>query len=119
LGGIIMSQNINAIKPSPDLENGITSHLIPIQVEKKPEAEQKIEDSSKEAVDRAVQVLEAYIDSNKRSLNISVHEGTGQIIVTVISEEDGKIIREIPSREILDHAAKMEELAGLLFDESI
>jgi flagellar protein FlaG len=114
-----MTQNINAVKPSPGLENGNTSYHIPIKVEKASEAEPKIEDSSKEAVDRAVQALEAYIDSNRRSLNISVHEGTGQIIVTVISEEDGKIIREIPSREILDHAAKMEELAGLLYDKNI
>ena len=83
------------------------------------EPEPQAENSSDDSVDHALQALEAYLGSNKRSLDISVHEATGQIIVTVTSEEDGKIIREIPSREILDHAAKLKELAGLLFDESI
>ncbi len=50
-------------------------------------------------------------------LNFSVHEASGNIMVTVVNEDTGKVIREIPSRELLDLAAKLEEAIGLIFDE--
>ncbi|MBA4323357.1 MAG: hypothetical protein C0408_11125, partial [Odoribacter sp.] len=37
-------------------------------------------------------------------LNFSVHEASGKIMVTVVDENTGKVIREIPSRELLDLA---------------
>ena len=39
-------------------------------------------------------------------------------MVKVISEEDGKVIREIPPKELLDLAAKMEEMTGALLNEN-
>jgi flagellar protein FlaG len=52
-------------------------------------------------------------------LNFSVHEASGKIMVTVVDEDTGKVIREIPSRELLDLAAKLEEAIGLIFDEKV
>ena len=117
-----MGEQINAVKMSTGLENGINNYHImpdiPAEVIKKPEAEQKDEDSPKEFVDRTVQVLEAYIDSHERSLDISVHKATGTIMIKVISEKDGKVIREIPPEELLNCAAKMEQFEGIIFDKN-
>jgi flagellar protein FlaG len=52
-------------------------------------------------------------------LNFSVHEASGTIMVTVVNEDTGKVIREIPSRELLDLAAKLEEAIGLIFDKKV
>ncbi len=52
-------------------------------------------------------------------LNFSVHEASGKILVTVVDEDTGEVIREIPSRELLDLAAKLEEFIGLIFDKKI
>lgn len=52
-------------------------------------------------------------------LNFSVHEASGNIMVTVVNEDTGKVIREIPSRELLDLATKLEEAIGLIFDKKI
>jgi len=52
-------------------------------------------------------------------LNFSVHTASGKIMVTVVNEDTGKVIREIPSRELLDLAAKLEETIGLIFDKKI
>lgn len=83
------------------------------------EPQTKIEGESKEAIEHAVQALEDFIVANERSLNFSVHESTGEIVVKVISKADGKVIREIPSEEMLNHAAVMKKLQGLLFDETV
>jgi flagellar protein FlaG len=50
-------------------------------------------------------------------LRFSVHKPSGRMMVTVIDESTGKVVREIPSSEILELAAKMDEMIGILFDE--
>jgi len=49
-------------------------------------------------------------------LQFSVHESTGQVMVTVRDESTGDVIREIPPREMLNLAAKLESMIGLIFD---
>jgi flagellar protein FlaG len=39
------------------------------------------------------------------------------MMVTVTDESSGKVIREIPSREILELAAKIDEMVGMIFDQ--
>ena len=51
-------------------------------------------------------------------LQFSVHEETGQIMVTVREESTGEVIREIPPSEMLDLAARMDEMVGLLFHQT-
>lgn len=79
----------------------------------------KIERESREKVERIAQVMDDYVKSSQRSLKIQVHSGTGQTIVRVISKEDGRTIREIPPEQVLNLAAKMEEMMGFLFDEKV
>jgi len=50
-------------------------------------------------------------------LQFSVHKSSGQIMVTVTDESSGKVIREIPSREVLELAAKIDEMVGMIFDQ--
>ena len=50
-------------------------------------------------------------------LRFSVHKASGQIMVTVIDETTGEVVREIPSSELLNLAAKLDEMVGILFDQ--
>ena len=50
-------------------------------------------------------------------LQFSVHEASGEIMVTVMEESTGDVIREIPPSEILNLAAKLDEMVGLIFDQ--
>ena len=49
-------------------------------------------------------------------LQFAVHEASGEIMVTVREESTGDVIREIPPSEILDLAARLGEMVGLLFN---
>jgi flagellar protein FlaG len=71
-----------------------------------------------EKIDQIARALLNYVSSMQRDLNIEVHRGTGRIMVQVISKADGKVIREIPSEELLDLAAKMDEVVGVIFDKN-
>ena len=50
-------------------------------------------------------------------LRFSVHEASGQIMVVVMDESSGKVIREIPPKEILNLAARFDEMIGLILDK--
>jgi flagellar protein FlaG len=49
-------------------------------------------------------------------LQFSVHEASGQVMVIVREGSTGKLIREIPPKEVLDLAAKFDEMVGLIMD---
>ena len=50
-------------------------------------------------------------------LNFSIHDETNKIITQAIDTNTGEIIREIPLESRLDALARIQEFAGLLFDE--
>ena len=51
-------------------------------------------------------------------LQFSVHEASGEIMVTVREESSGEVIREIPPSEMLDLAARLGEMVGLFFNQT-
>ena len=79
----------------------------------------RVKEATNEKINRIAEAMDSYVRSVQRDLNIRVHEGTGDIIVRVTSQESGKVIREIPPKELLDLAARMEEMAGTLFDQKV
>ena len=50
-------------------------------------------------------------------LRFSVHEASGRIMVTVIDGSAGEVIREVPPSEILDIAARIDQMIGLMIDQ--
>lgn len=86
-------------------------HGIPPEVQEKP-ALQDIDIAS--LVTDAQMNLDAMHDV---ALNFSIHESSGRTVITVADENTGEIIREIPSTEFLKLAAKLNEMAGVLFDQ--
>ena len=50
-------------------------------------------------------------------LQFNVHEDTGRVVVTVIEESTGQVIREIPPSEVLKLAASFEKTLGVIFDQ--
>ena len=57
------------------------------------------------------------LEGTSRRFEYSVHDKINGIMVKVIDENTGEVIREIPPKKILDMVANMLELAGLLVDE--
>ena len=76
-------------------------------------------DPDREKIKRIADAMDSYVQSIQRDLNIQVHEETGKIMVKVVSRDTGKVIREIPPKELLDMAAKMDEMTGTLFSEKV
>ena len=51
------------------------------------------------------------------NLQFAVNKDSGRIMVTVTDEATGKVIREIPSSELVKFADKFDEMVGMIFDQ--
>jgi flagellar protein FlaG len=77
---------------------------------------------SADQVSAMVEDLQASLEMLQRKntqLNFSVHEQTDRVMVKISDRETGDVIREIPSKEFLDLAVKLQEMVGLMFDMKI
>jgi flagellar protein FlaG len=81
---------------------------------------------SAEQIETALSQLNEFVQSNTRQLNFSVDEGSNKQVVRVTDTESGKIIRQIPSEEILRLSERLQDLqtevgsaVGLLFNKQV
>jgi len=79
----------------------------------------RVEQESREKVEKIGEIMDAYVRSSQTSLNIRVDSNTGRTVVKVISKEDGRTIREIPPEELLNLANRMEKMTGLFFHKKV
>lgn len=59
------------------------------------------------------------VQGPEKTFEISIHEQTHAIMVKVFDKQSGDLIREIPSEKLLDVAANLMELNGLVVDERV
>jgi flagellar protein FlaG len=83
-------------------------------------------DVSTEQIESAVSQISEFVQSNSRQLNFSVDEGSNKQVVKVTDTESGKIIRQIPSEEVLKLSERLQDLqtevgtaVGLLFNKQV
>jgi flagellar protein FlaG len=75
---------------------------------------------TKEGVESVARVIEDYAnDVHNVGLKFQVHEDTGQFVIRVIDVNTNEVVREVPPENLLDLAAKMEEMMGMLYDEKV
>ena len=79
------------------------------------------ENTKGEKLDSSVRNLNDFVQTVKRNLHFSIDSDSGRTVVKVIDADTDKVIRQIPSDEVLVMARRLEEQAGepgLLFGES-
>lgn len=79
-----------------------------------PGRKQSVED----AVEQLQKAIEA-IQGPQKMLEFAVHKETNAVMIKVINKETGDLIREVPPEKILDLAAKMMEITGIIVDKRI
>jgi len=52
-------------------------------------------------------------------ITFDVDEETGEQIIKVLNKETGEVIRQVPAEELINLAARMNQLKGLIFSEVV
>ncbi len=63
-----------------------------------------------------VERFRSQVQSIQRDLSFSVDDSTGDVVVKVIDGDSGKIVRQIPSEEILRLTERLDEMRSLMFE---
>ena len=114
---------INAFSATPE-QQGLVRDAVPaLPMQKTSDnVQQRSSDKSdypanERVVSEAADRMNKALEGSNRRFEYSVHDKTHEIMIKVIDETSGKVIREIPPKKILDMVANMMEMAGLLVDE--
>ncbi len=77
------------------------------------ENKEKNEEELRDAVDKLNKTAVIF----DRSLRFQIHDKTHRTMVSVVDIVQDKVIRQIPTEEVLDLVAKMDDYLGLIFDK--
>lgn len=72
-----------------------------------------------ESIDDAVEVLNEALSRKHTSAQIRKDEELNRFLVTIKDKDSGEIVREVPPEALLKFARNLEELKGILFDETL
>ncbi len=75
------------------------------------------EAENKNQLTEKIAQLNDYSQKINREIQFSVDEGTDRTVVKVIDSETDKVIRQIPSEEVLKIAESLENFSGMLLQE--
>ncbi len=108
-------QSLPIIKPS-----GTGTH--PTGGSKPNEENQPVDVSEKQNthkdLEKTIEELNRWIkQSDNTHLQFRLHDKLNEYYVEVVNDVTNEVIRQIPSKKILDISAKMQEMIGLLVDE--
>jgi len=103
---VVSPERIKAVQPQKD-------------VQKTDQAVQDQALSAKE-IENITEDLNNYMTDLQTNLRFSMYEKLDhQVVVQIKNKETDELIKQIPSEELLKLRVKMEELSGLLFDQTI
>ncbi|UQZ76082.1 flagellar biosynthesis protein FlaG [Niallia circulans] len=71
----------------------------------------------KEKAEEIVTSINEFLKPHYTSINFKVHDETERYYIEVVDKATEKVIREIPSKELLDIYAKMTEFIGIFIDK--
>ncbi|PKM33662.1 MAG: flagellar biosynthesis protein FlaG [Gammaproteobacteria bacterium HGW-Gammaproteobacteria-12] len=89
--------------------------LVPVADE--PESPGKVVAMPREQLDSVVASMQSAMQSIRRDINFQVDDSTGRVVVKVVDGSSGEVVRQIPSEEALELAARLEDMRSLLFRE--
>ncbi|NEU25588.1 flagellar protein FlaG [Paenibacillus polymyxa] len=92
--------------PAITSEEGAVQSVIPA----------KAQLTHEQTIQQLQKAIEA-IQGPQKMFEISVHEKTHTIMIKVLNKETGDLIREVPPEKILDVAARMMEITGIIVDK--
>jgi flagellar protein FlaG len=109
LDSVLSNEGLKRVKDELAEEKKLAS--VPTEKTAKEEAE------NEDKLTEKIAQLNDYSQKINREIQFSVDEGTDRTVVKVIDSETDKVIRQIPSEEVLKIAESLENFSGMLLQE--
>jgi flagellar protein FlaG len=73
-------------------------------------------EDEKQVLGQAVKNVNDFFQTVQRTLQFTLNEDTGRMVIQVKDGKTGEVIRQIPPEEMLQLSNRLDELKGLLFE---
>ena len=70
-----------------------------------------------EQVQQATKQVQQMVQTKTSNLTFSVDQGSGKTVVKLMDNETGKVIRQIPSEEMIAMAEALDKMEGMLLKQ--
>ncbi|BAO28772.1 MAG: flagellar protein FlaG [Sulfuritalea sp.] len=70
-----------------------------------------------EQLQKALEALKQAVPIKSNALTFSLDDSSGQTIARVVDSETGEVIRQIPSKELLEIARAIDKMQGMLLKQ--
>ncbi|MFD1926879.1 flagellar protein FlaG [Sporosarcina siberiensis] len=117
-GGTVLSQAIVSTETAPPDLDIVVAQIQPIQQK----VQQESDNEQQLPKDKAIQLTDGmnkFMQTANTQLRFKFHEELNEYYVTVVDSTTDEVIREIPSKKLLDIHAAMREFVGILVDRKI
>jgi len=88
-----------------------------LNIEEQPQL--PLDQPSKEQLEKAVKGINDFVETSNTHIQFKLHEKLNEYYVTVVDNDTKEVVREIPSKKVLDVYAAMTEFIGLIVDKKI
>ncbi len=79
----------------------------------------KEKELTKKEAEHVVNGMNEFLKPKFTSLKFKLHEDLDRYYIEVVDQDTEKVVREIPSKELLDMYAKMTEFLGIFIDKKL
>lgn len=73
----------------------------------------------KSRVQEAIERLNAHMITANKQLSFAIDDVSNRMVISVVNQESGEVIRQIPDKSILKIAENIESLKGILFEKDL
>ena len=90
-----------------------------VKTVEQPPSQTNEQEVPKEKLQQAVESVNDFFEINHSELKFVFHEGLEKYFVQLVNTETEEVVREIPSKKLLDVYYEMQKLIGMIVDEKI
>jgi len=69
----------------------------------------------RKTVESAVERLKNFVQSSNSDVQFSIDEESGLRVIKVVDKETKEVVRQLPSKEVVEMAKTLDKLQGLIF----
>ncbi|MGM0445230.1 MAG: flagellar protein FlaG [Bacillota bacterium] len=115
--GISRSANLKSINLA---ESNKKNEQVKIEIKDSTTSENKLShEELRQELEEKIEDMNKITETLEENLSFKLHDETERIMVQVVNVKTKEVVKEMPPEEMLDLAAKIHKMVGLLIDEKV
>jgi flagellar protein FlaG len=103
----------------PKVESTARVKEILPEKQEQPQSQSQSQSQSKEKTEKVINSMNEFLKASNTHLKFQFHEDLKEYYVTLVDDTTDEVVKEIPSKKLLDMYAAMTDYLGLLVDKKV